>query len=48
MRSEAEDDVGSILFSRMLTELVRILMHLVISLMLNDPLFNPRAAAEMP
>lgn len=48
MHGEAEDNIGSVLFSRMLTELVKALMHPVISLMLKHPLFNLRAAAEMP
>lgn len=46
MHGEAEDNVGSLLFSRMLTELVKISKELVklrpaVSLMLNYPSFNP-------
>lgn len=41
MHGEAEDNVGSLLFSRMLTELVKILMRPAFSLMLNYPSFNP-------
>jgi len=48
MHDEAEDNAGSLLFSRMLTELVKIVKRFVVSLMLNHPLFNPRAVAEMP